>query len=82
VSTPNCWYCGEPGCNCGSRWFMQMRDALVEISEYAVDEHADTPRDVLANIRTMAALAVERLKPAHEVGGFSSIHDNGLKEMP
>jgi hypothetical protein len=42
---------------------MQMRDALVEISEYAVDEHADTPRDVMAHIRTLAFRALE---PAHD----------------
>lgn len=57
-----CFYCGNHGCTCGVRMFDQMRDALTAISEYTVDEHADTPRDVLSNIREMAFAGLERTK--------------------
>jgi hypothetical protein len=66
----DCWYCGEPGCKCGVERFDRMRSALQVISEYAVDEHADMPRDVMGHIRTLAFRALE------------PIHDNEPKGTP
>lgn len=58
-----CFYCGEPDCECGSRRFDAMAAALGEIAEYIVDERGETPREVMAHVRSIARRA---LMPARD----------------
>ncbi len=49
-----CWYCAEPGCKCGTEKFDRMAAALERIAEYVVDEIGESPRDVMAHVRSIA----------------------------
>lgn len=54
----DCWYCGEPGCKCGSERFDSMKDALEQIVAFEID-NTETPRRNLQWIRELAIAALQ-----------------------
>lgn len=53
-----CWYCGTPGCNCGSKRYDLMRDALEQIVTCEIDS-TETPRQNLQWMRELAQAALQ-----------------------